>query len=88
MKPVVGAVQAWAWIVMSVFAVVILTTIGILFQTSNHSVMSGVGDPEDGPVVARTVFGAVIVYAVFIVFFGFQALLHYRNNRRGTIALS
>ncbi|KAI9745547.1 MAG: hypothetical protein M1818_001081 [Claussenomyces sp. TS43310] len=88
MKPIVGVMQAWSCIIISVFAVVILTTIGILFQTSNHSMMSGNADPADGKAVAATVFGAVVVYAVFIVFCGLQALLHYRDSRRGTIALS
>lgn len=30
--------------------------------------MSGEGDPTDGPAVARAVFGAVVVYAVRILY--------------------
>lgn len=44
-------------------------------------------DPEDGAAVAGTIFAAVIVYAVFLVFCGSQALLHVREKRRGAIAL-
>ena len=45
-------------------------------------------DPEDGNAVAASVFGAVAIYGVFLVFCGFQALLHQRERRRGAIALS
>jgi hypothetical protein len=52
--------------VISIFAIVILSVIGALFQTNHHSMVGGTGDPEDGPAVAATVFTAVIVYAVCI----------------------
>jgi len=89
MKPVVGAFQAWGCIVLSVFAIVILCVIAALYQTNHHSMMDSTeGSPEDGKAVAGTVFGAVIVYAVFLVFCGFQAFIHYRENRRGAIRIS
>jgi ribonuclease kappa len=80
MKPVVGVMQAWSWcvdppgcwnptltlnsIVMSVFAIVILSVIGALFKSNHHSMMGSTEDPKDGAAVAVTVFSAVIVYAV------------------------
>jgi hypothetical protein len=51
-------------IVISVFAIVILSTIGALFQTSHHSLTGSTEDPPNGPAVAATVFTAVLVYAV------------------------
>lgn len=51
-------------IVISVFAIVILSTIGILFQVSHHSMMAHDDDPANGPAVAATVFGAVAIYGV------------------------
>ncbi|PMD51963.1 uncharacterized protein K444DRAFT_602612 [Hyaloscypha bicolor E] len=88
MKPVVGVMQAWSCIVISVFAIVILSVIGALFKSNHHSMMGSTDDPKDGPAVAATVFSAVIVYVVFLVGCGFQAFLHYRDNRRGAITLS
>ncbi|TVY24082.1 Uncharacterized protein LHYA1_G006972 [Lachnellula hyalina] len=88
MKPVVGVMQAWSCIVVSVFAIVILSVIGALFKANNHSMVGTVEDPENGAAVAATVFSAVIVYALFIVGCGFQAYLHFRDNRRGAISLS
>ncbi|KAJ8059093.1 hypothetical protein OCU04_012069 [Sclerotinia nivalis] len=88
MKPVVGVMQAWSCIVISVFAIVILSIIGALFKSNNHALLGGKEDPEDGAAVAATVFGAVVVYAIFIVGCGFQAFLHFRDNRRGAISLS
>ncbi|TVY47164.1 Uncharacterized protein LOCC1_G002580 [Lachnellula occidentalis] len=64
MKPVVGVMQAWSCIVVSVFAIVILTVIGALFQANHHSMVGTIEDPENGAAVAATVFSAVIVYAV------------------------
>ena len=111
-------------IVISVFAIVILSVIGALFKSNHHSMMGSTDDPKDGPAVAATVFSAVIVYVVrffqshlngppvasiptqthsfigivedvltkppqvFLVGCGFQAFLHYRDNRRGAITLS
>jgi ribonuclease kappa len=53
-------------IVISVFAIVILSVIGALFKTNHHSLMGSTDDPpvSQGPAVAATVFSAVIVYVV------------------------
>ncbi|KAK7752087.1 hypothetical protein SLS62_006053 [Diatrype stigma] len=64
MKPIVGAMQAWSCVVISVFAIVILSILGGLFRTKHHEFVGGIEDPEDGPAVAGTIFTAVIVYAV------------------------
>ncbi|PSS27886.1 hypothetical protein M430DRAFT_38604 [Amorphotheca resinae ATCC 22711] len=88
MKPVFGAMQAWSCIVISAFAIVILSVIGSLFRSNHHSMMGSTGDPKDGAAVAVTVFSAVVVYAVFLVGCAFQAYLHIRENRRGAITLS
>ncbi|KAF8866485.1 hypothetical protein BDZ45DRAFT_578765 [Acephala macrosclerotiorum] len=88
MKPVVGVMQAWSCIVVSVFAIVILSVIGALFQSNHHSMTGSMDDPEHPLAVAATVFSAVVVYAVFLVGCGFQAYLHYRENRRGAIRIS
>ncbi|KAK4128582.1 hypothetical protein N657DRAFT_562091 [Parathielavia appendiculata] len=87
MKPIVSAVQAWSCFVISCFAIVILSVLGILFRGNHPELVGGEEDPEDGPAVAATVFTAVIIYAGFLIFCGFQGLLHIRENRRGSIAL-
>ncbi|TAQ83560.1 hypothetical protein B7494_g8114 [Chlorociboria aeruginascens] len=89
MKPVVGVMQAWFCIVVSIFAIVILSVIGALFKSKHHSMVGGTDDPDpkDGAAVAATIFSAVVVYAVFLVGCGFQAYLHYRDNRRGAVRL-
>jgi hypothetical protein len=51
-------------IVVSVFAIVILSVIGALFKSNHHSMMGSTEDPENGAAVAATVFSAVIVYVV------------------------
>lgn len=50
--------------VISVFAIVILSVLGLLFRGNHPELVGGVEDPEDGPAVAATVFTAVIIYAV------------------------
>jgi ribonuclease kappa len=60
-------------IVLSVFAIVILSVIGALFKSNHHSMMGSTEDPKDGPAVAATVFSAVIVYVVC-------TFLHYLNS--------
>ncbi|CAK7220566.1 hypothetical protein SBRCBS47491_004232 [Sporothrix bragantina] len=87
MKPLVGAMQAWSCVVISVFAIIILSIMGLLFKSNHHEMVGGVEDPENGPEVAATIFIAVLVYAGFLVFCGLQGLLHLRENRRGAIAL-
>ncbi|TPX15382.1 uncharacterized protein E0L32_004362 [Thyridium curvatum] len=87
MKPLVGAMQAWSCVVISVFAIVILSILGILFKNEHHEFVGGEEDPENGGQVAGTIFIAVIIYAGFLVFCGLQGLLHMRESRRGAIAL-
>ncbi|OTA23188.1 hypothetical protein BTJ68_13227 [Hortaea werneckii EXF-2000] len=89
MKPVVSAFNAWTCpsIVISVFAIVILSAIGSMFAKGHHTMMGSEEDPKDGGKVAAAVFGAVAVYGAFLVFCGLQALLHKRQSRQGEIAL-
>lgn len=51
-------------IVISVFAIVILSVIGSMFASGNHAMMGSTEDPKDGKGVAAAVFGAVVVYGV------------------------
>lgn len=87
-KPVVSAMNAWTCIVMSLFAIVILSAIGSLFKNNSNTVMGGEEDPKDGGAVAGAIFGAVFIYIGFFVFCGLQAFLHMRESRRGAISLS
>ncbi|KFY68191.1 hypothetical protein V498_10726 [Pseudogymnoascus sp. VKM F-4517 (FW-2822)] len=66
MKPVVSIMHAWSCIIISVFAIVILSVLGALFNASHHSLMDSNDDPKDGTVVAATAFGAVGVYGVVL----------------------
>ncbi|KAI4147185.1 MAG: hypothetical protein LQ340_005671, partial [Diploschistes diacapsis] len=77
-------------IVVSVFAILILSTIGALFQRGHHSVVGTEDDPDpdQAGAIAGTIFTAVIVYAAFLVFCGLQALLHVRQRRGGEISLN
>ncbi|KAI4243743.1 MAG: hypothetical protein L6R40_003356 [Gallowayella cf. fulva] len=106
MKPVVSALNAWSCVVVSVFAIIILSIIGGLFkllppsggqgadkaisnlQSNHHSMVGSTEDPPNGPAVAGSVFAAVIIYAAFLVFCGFQAFLHNRQSKRGAISLN
>jgi len=47
-----------------VFAIVILSTLGLLYRANHPELVGGDEDPEDGATVAATVFIAVIIYAV------------------------
>ncbi|KAK1639097.1 hypothetical protein BDP81DRAFT_392464 [Colletotrichum phormii] len=87
MKPVVGAMQAWQCTVISVFAIVILGVLGILFKQNHPELVGSEEDPKDGSAVAGTIFVSVMIYVGFFVFCGLQGLLHVRENRRGAIAL-
>ncbi|KAL6869688.1 hypothetical protein ACO1O0_001017 [Amphichorda felina] len=87
MKPVVSAMNAWTCTVVSVFAIVILSIIASLYRSGHEGFGGSINDPDDGKAVAGTIFTAVVVYAVFLVFCGCQGLLHVRENRRGAIAL-
>ncbi|KAJ5562564.1 hypothetical protein N7461_001325 [Penicillium sp. DV-2018c] len=81
MKPVVSALNAWSCVVISVFAMIILSVLGSLYSSNNHAYTGSEGEPEDGPAVAASIYTAVIVYAGFFVFCGFQAYLHMRDSR-------
>lgn len=70
------------------FAIVILSTLGFLFKANHPELVGGEEDPEDGATVAATVFVAVLIYVGFLVFCGLQGILHVRESRRGSIALS
>ncbi|KAH7163122.1 hypothetical protein B0J13DRAFT_537864 [Dactylonectria estremocensis] len=87
MKPVISAFNAWSCTVLSVFAIVILSIIAILYRSGHEEFVGGKDDPEDGKAVAGTIFTAVIVYAGFFICCGIQGLLHARESRRGAIAL-
>ncbi|KAF6834090.1 hypothetical protein CMUS01_06313 [Colletotrichum musicola] len=87
MKPVVSSMQAWSCTVISVFAILILGVLGILFNKNHPELVGGKDDPKNGAAVASTLFVSVLVYIGFFVFCGLQGLLHIRENRRGAIAL-
>jgi len=88
MKPVVGVMNAWTCVVVSCFAIIILSILGSLFSRNHHSMMGQTTDPDNGAEVAFAIFMAVVVYAVFLVFCGFQAYLHIRASRKGRISLT
>ena len=50
--------------VMSVFAIIILTVLGVLFRSGHEELVGGIDDPADGKAVSKTVFSAVFVYIV------------------------
>ncbi|KAG6363406.1 hypothetical protein INS49_008505 [Diaporthe citri] len=87
MKPVVGAFQAWSCFVLSIFAIIILSILGLVYKNGHEEFVGGIDDPEDGSAVASTIFVAVFVYIGFLVCCGLQGLLHMRESRRGAIAL-
>ncbi|RYC61320.1 hypothetical protein CHU98_g4885 [Xylaria longipes] len=62
MKPVVGAMQAWSCVVISVFAIIILSVIGSLYRTKHHEFVGSIGDPKNPGEVSTTIFTAVIVF--------------------------
>jgi len=80
MKPMFSALSAWSCIVLSVFAIVILSTIAALFNSGHETMMGSVSDPEDGKGVAGTIYTAVIVYVFFLVFCAGQAWLNSRQR--------
>lgn len=87
MKPLVSAIQAWSCVVISVFAIIILSVLGLLFNSNHHELVGGREDPKNGPAVASTIFVTVLIYAGFLVFCGLQGMMHVREGRRGAIAL-
>ncbi|POS77081.1 hypothetical protein DHEL01_v204518 [Diaporthe helianthi] len=87
MKPVVGAFQAWSCFVLSIFAIIILSVLGLVYKNGHEEFVGGIDDPEDGGAVASTIFVAVFVYIGFLVCCSLQGLLHMRESRRGAISL-
>ncbi|KAK5789653.1 hypothetical protein VI817_008776 [Penicillium citrinum] len=55
--------------------------------SNNHAYTGSEGEPEDGVAVAASIYTAVIIYAGFFIFCGFQAYLHLRGSRGGAISL-
>ncbi|CAG8188129.1 unnamed protein product [Penicillium nalgiovense] len=51
-------------VIISVFAIIILSVLGSLYNSNNHAYTGSEGEPEDGPAVAASIYTAVIVYAV------------------------
>ncbi|KAF8463644.1 hypothetical protein BDZ91DRAFT_698266 [Kalaharituber pfeilii] len=85
MKPLVSAGNAWMCTVTSIFAIVILSVIGSLFRSGHESMMGSINDPEDGKAVANTVFSAVVLYIVMLLFCGCQAWVHATQRQQITI---
>ena len=81
MKPVVSSGKAYFCTILSIFGIVILSVLGYLFSVGHESMVGSINDPENGKEVAKTIFGAVIVYGVFFVFCGCQVLVIQRQNR-------
>lgn len=46
------------------FAIVVLSILGLLFKNNHPELVGGEEDPVNGPQVAATVFTAVIIYVV------------------------
>lgn len=49
---------------ISCFAIVILSILGLAFKNDHEEFVGGMDQPADGQAVASTVFVAVLVYAV------------------------
>lgn len=58
--------------VLSVFAIVILSVLALLYRSNHEQLMGSVNDPTDGKAVSRTVFTAVFVYIVRLPHFDFD----------------
>ncbi|PYH54934.1 uncharacterized protein BO96DRAFT_478181 [Aspergillus niger CBS 101883] len=67
MKPVVSALNAWSCVVISVFAIVILSVLGSLYKSEHPGFTGSEGEPEDGAAVAASIFTAVLVYIVCLM---------------------
>ncbi|KAI0196116.1 hypothetical protein EV127DRAFT_418351 [Xylaria flabelliformis] len=81
MKPVVGAMQAWSCVVISIFAIIILSVIGSLYRTKHHEFVGGVGDPNNTGEVSNTIFTTVIVYVVCFWASNTTLLFHFVMTR-------
>lgn len=59
----------------------ILSVIAILFKINHESMMGSITSPENGDEVAKTIFGAIILYIAFFIFCGFQIFVSRRQNK-------
>lgn len=50
--------------VLSIFAIIILSVLGLVYKNGHEEFVGGIDDPEDGSAVASTIFVAVFVYIV------------------------
>jgi ribonuclease kappa len=64
--------QAWFCTVVSAFGVVILSVLAGLFYNSHETMMGSITSPSDGKGVAKTIFGAIVLYIAFFLFCGCQ----------------
>ena len=80
MKPIVGPLGAWFCTILSVFAIVILSFLALMFYRGHEEFVGSINDPKDGKAVATTIMWAVLVYAIFLVFCGSQVFLIRRNS--------
>lgn len=49
---------------LSIFAIIILSILGLVYKNGHEEFVGGIDDPEDGSAVASTIFVAVFVYIV------------------------
>lgn len=63
-SPELGLTWLLDSVVISIFAIVILSILGLLFKANHPELVGGNEDPSNGPQVATTVFTAVIIYVV------------------------
>jgi ribonuclease kappa len=54
-------------VVISFFAIIILSVIGSLYRKKHHEFAGGIGDPTNTGEVASTIFTTVIVYVVCLL---------------------
>jgi len=90
MKPIVSALNAWNCVIISLFAIVILSILGSLYRSNHHAFTGSEGDPEDGAAVAGSIFTAVIVYAGFLIFLRIPSVPPHaeQQTRRNNIKLN
>jgi hypothetical protein len=74
--------------VLSAFGIIILSFIAHLFNINHESMVGSINDPEDGKAVAKTVWGAVLVYVAFFAFCASQIIVYKRNAAGNRIALN
>ncbi|GMM32575.1 hypothetical protein DAMA08_053200 [Martiniozyma asiatica (nom. inval.)] len=80
MKAVVSPGSAWFCTLISAFAVVILSVLAALFYNEHETMMGSITSPTDGPEVAKTIVGAIVIYIGFLAFCGCQIWTMKRDN--------